>query len=182
MNPQRVELVPHSALSARFRWTKFLLQSLRRPLGYTECPHLNPDSLVAEHNASKVTSQQRRGFRPTCYMHRKQMRATKGNESPKGRTCPSQCSKCPFPMDQIPLAVAAAPPGVHRMPSLEPKLPSGTAQRFKCHQSAALRFSSTNWMQKGRRGSPRTSNLSLTVLRVPVSDGPDSSCSGCGAP
>ena len=155
MNPQRVEPVPHSALSARLRWTRFLLQSLRRPLGYTECPHLDPDSPVAKHNASKVTSQQRRGFHPTCHMHCKEMRAKKRNEPPKGRTCPSQCSKCPSPMDPIPPAVAAAPPhcsrfkgqqsappGVHRMPSLGPRLPSGKAQRFKGQQSAAQRFSS----------------------------------------
>ena len=141
MNPQRVELVPHSALSSRFQWTRFLLQSLRRPLGYTERPHLNPDSPVAEHNASKVTSQQRRGFHPTCHMHCKETRAKKGNEPPKGRTCPSQCSEFPFPMDLIPLVVAAAPPGVHRMPSLEPKIPSCRAQRFKSHHSAAQRFS-----------------------------------------
>ena len=112
------------------------------PLGYTECPHLNPDSPVAEHNASKVSSQQRRGFHPTCHMHCKQMRAKKRDEPPKGRTCPSQCSECPSPMDPIPLAVAAAPPGVHRMPSLEPRLRSGRAQRFKSQQSAAQRFSS----------------------------------------
>ena len=142
MNPQRVELVPHSALSARLRWTRFLLQSLRRPLGYTECPHLDPDSPVAEHNASKVNSQQRRGFHPTCHMHCKQMRAKKRNEPPKGRTCPSRCSECPLPMDPIPLAVAATPPGVHRMPSLGPRLPSGRAQRFKSQQSAAQTFSS----------------------------------------
>ena len=85
-------------------------------------------------------------------------------------------------MDPISLAVAVALPGVHRMPSLEPRLPSGTEQRFKCHQSAAQRFSSTNWMQKGRRRSPKTSHLSLTVLCVPVSKEPDSLCSGCGAP
>ena len=218
MNPQSFELVPHSALSTRLRWTRFLLQWLQRPLGYTECPHFNPDSPVAEHNASNVTShqrrgfhptchmhckqmrakkgneppkgrtcpsrcsecpspmdpiplavaaaplgytecphfnpdsrvaghnasnvtsQQRRGFHPTCHMHCKQMRAKKGNEPPKGRTCPSQCSDCPSPMDPIPLAVAAAPLGVHRMPSLQPRLRSGRAQRFKCHLSAAQRF------------------------------------------
>ena len=133
-NPRRVELVPHSALSACLRWTRFLLQSLRRPLGYTECPHLNPDSPVAAHSASKVTSQQRRGFQATCHMHCKQMRAKKGKEPTKGRTCPSQCHECPSPMDPIPLAVAAASPGVHRMPPLEPILPSGRAQRFKSHQ------------------------------------------------
>ena len=141
MNPQRVELVPHGALSARLRWTRFLLQWLQRPPGYTECPHFNPASPVAEHNASNVTSQQRRGFHPTCHMHCKQRRAKKGNEPPKGRTCPSRCSECPSPMEPTPLAVPAAPPGVHRMPSLRARLPSGRAQRFKCHQSAAQRFS-----------------------------------------
>ena len=113
-------LVPHSALSARLRWTRFLLQWLQRPLGYTECPHFDPKSPMAQHNVSNATSQQRRGFHPTCHMHCKQMRAKKGNEPPKGRTCPSWCSQCPSTMDPIPLAVAAAPPGVHRMPSLQP--------------------------------------------------------------
>ena len=140
-DPQRVELVPHGALSARLRWTRFLLQSLQRPLGYTECPHFNPDSPVAEHNASNVPNQQRRGFHPTCHMHCKQRRAKKGNEPPKGRTCPSRCSECPSPMDPIPLAMPAAPLGVHIMTSLQPRLPSGRAQRFKCHQSSAQRFS-----------------------------------------
>ena len=165
-----MELVPHSPLSARLRWTRFLLQSPRRPLMYTECPQLNPDSPVAEHNASKVTSQQRRGFQATCHMHCKQMRAQKGKEPPKGRTCPSQSSECPSPMDPIPLAVAAAPPGVHRMPSLEPRLHSGRAHRFKSHQSAAQRFSGylphalqANESEK-RQGTPEGSNLSLTVL------------------
>ena len=141
MNPQRVELVPHSAPSARLRWTRFLLQWLQRHLGYTECPHSNTDSPVAQHNASNVTSQQRRGFRPTCHMHCKQRSAKKGNEPPKGRTCPSRCSECPSLMDLLPLAVAAAPPGVHKMTSLQPRLPGGRAQRFKCRPSAAQRFS-----------------------------------------
>ena len=141
IKPKNVELVPHNAPSARLQWTRFLLQSLRRPVGYTECPHFNPESPVAEHNASNVTSQQRRDFHPTCHMHCKQMRAKKGNEPHKRRTCPSQCSECPSPMDPIPLAVAAAPLGVHGMPSLRPRLPSGRAQRFKCHQSTAQRFS-----------------------------------------
>ena len=141
MNPQRVKPVPHSALSARLRWTRFLLQWLRRPLGYTGFPNFDPESPVAEHNASNVTSEQRRGFHPTCHMHCKQRRGKKGNEPPKRRTCPSQCSECPSLMDPIPLAVAAAPPRVHRMPSIRPRLPSGRAQRFKCHQSTAQRFS-----------------------------------------
>ena len=68
-------------------------------------------------------------------------KSKKGNEPPKGRTCPSQCSGFPFPMDPIPLALAAAPPGVHRTASLEPKLPIGEAPRFKSHQAAAQRFS-----------------------------------------
>ena len=140
MNPQRVELVPHGALSARLRWTRFLLQSLRRPLGYTECPHFNPNSPVAEHNASNVTSQQRRGFHPTFHMHCKQMRAKKGNDPQRVERVPHGALSG-FPMDPIPLAIAAAPPGVHRMPSLQPRLPIGRAQRFKCHQSAAQRFS-----------------------------------------
>ena len=111
------------------------------PPGVHTMPSLQPNSPVAEHNASNVTSQQRRGFHPTCHMHCKQMRAKKGNEPPKRRTCPSRCFECPSPMDPIPLAVAAAPPGLHRMPSLQPRLPSGRAQRFKCHQSVAQRFS-----------------------------------------
>ena len=80
-------------------------------------------------------------------MHCKQMRAKKGNEPPKGRTCPSRCSECPSPMDPIPLAVPAAPPRVHRMPSLQPTLPSDREQRLKCHQSAAQRFYPTCLMR-----------------------------------
>ena len=139
--PKRRTCPSHSALSARLRWTRFLLQWLPRPPGYTECPHFNPDSPVTEHNASNVTSHRHRGFHPTCHMHCKQMRAKKGNEPPKGRTCPSECSECLSPMDPLPLAVAAAPLGVHRLTSLQPRLPRGRAQRFKCHQSAARRFS-----------------------------------------
>ena len=141
MNPQRVQLVPQSALSARLRWTRFLLQWLRRPLGYTECPHFNLDSPVAGHNASNVTSQQRRGFHPTCHMHCKQRRAKKGNEPHSVELVPDTALSLPSPMDPIPLAVAAAPPWVHRMPSLRPRLPGGRAQSFKCHPSAAHRFS-----------------------------------------
>ena len=65
----------------------------------------------------------------------------KGNEPPTRQTCPSQFSKCPFPMVRIPFAVAATPPGVHIMPSLQPGLPISRSQRFKCHQSVAQRFS-----------------------------------------
>ena len=144
--PQSVKVVPHSALSARLRWTRLLLQCLQRPLGYTECPHFNPHSPVAGHNASTVTSQQRTGFHPTFHMHCKQMRAKKGNGPPKGRTCPSRCSECPSPMDPIPLAVAA----VHRMPSPSPVAGTAECPHFNpdspvaehnastCHQEKAM--------------------------------------------
>ena len=69
------------------------------------------------------------------------LQTKKGNEPPKRRHCPSQFSKCPSPMVPIPFAVAAAPPWVHRMPSLQPGLPIGTSQPFKCHQSIVQRFS-----------------------------------------
>ena len=69
------------------------------------------------------------------------LQAKKGNEPPKRRHCPSQFSECPSPMVPIPFAVAAAPPWVHRMPSLQPGLPIGTSQPFKCHQSIVQRFS-----------------------------------------
>ena len=74
-------------------------------------------------------------------MHCKQKKAKKGNEPPKRRTCSSQCSECPFPIDPIPFAVAAAPSGVHIMPSLQPRLRIGRSQRLKCHHSAVQRFS-----------------------------------------
>ena len=71
-------------------------------------------------------------------MHYKQK---KGNEPPKRLTCPSQFSECPSPMVPIPFAVAAAPLGVHSMPSLQPWLPMSRSQLFKCHQSPVQRFS-----------------------------------------
>ena len=64
----------------------------------------------------------------------------KGNEPPKRRTCPSQFSDCPSPMVPIPFEVAAAPPGVDIMPSLQPGLPISKSQPFKCHGSAVQRF------------------------------------------
>ena len=100
----------HSAVSARLRWTRFLLQWLQRPLGYTECPHFDRDSPVAEHNASNVTCQQRRGFHPTCHMHCKQMRGKKGNEPHSVELVPDTAPSLPSPMDPIPLALAATPP------------------------------------------------------------------------
>ena len=139
MNPQRVELVPHGALSARLRWTRFPLQWLQRRLGYTECPRFNPNSPVAGHNASNVTRQQRRGFDPTCHMHCKQRRAKKGNEPQSVLSL--TVIWVPVSDGPDPLAVAEARPWVHIMPSLRHRLPSGRAQRFKWHQSAAQRFS-----------------------------------------
>ena len=61
-------------------------------------------------------------------------------EPSKRRLCPSQFSECRSPMDPIPFAVAAAPPGVHILPSLQPGLPISRSQPFKCHQSALQRF------------------------------------------
>ena len=113
----------HSALSARLRWTQFLLQWLQRPLGYTECPHFDPDSPVAEHNASNVTCQQRRGFHPTCHMHCKQMRGKKGNEPHIVELVLDTALSLPSPMDPILLHWLQRPLGVHRMPSLQPRLP-----------------------------------------------------------
>ena len=73
-----------------------------------------------------------------CTQHCKQKKAI---NPPKRPTCPSQFSEGPSPMVPIPFAVAAAAPGVHIMPSLQPELPIGRSQHFKCHQSAAQRFS-----------------------------------------
>ena len=68
------------------------------------------------------------------------LQAKKGNEPPQRRTCPSQCFECPSPMDPIPLAEAAAPPEVHIMPSLQPRLPISRSRRLECHQSTVQRF------------------------------------------
>ena len=73
-----------------------------------------------------------------CWVHCKQKKAI---NPPKRRNGPSQFSEGPSPMVPIPFALAAAPPGVHVMPSLQPELPIGRSQHFKCHQSAAQRFS-----------------------------------------
>ena len=113
------------------------------------------------------------------------LQAKKGNEPPKLRTCSSQFSECPSPMVPIPFAVAAAPPGIHIMPSLQPGLPISRSQRFKCHQSAVQEFSPYQLdalQAKKRQRTPKASNLSLTVPRVPVPNGPNRFCSGCGAP
>ena len=67
--------------------------------------------------------------------------AKKGNEPPTRPTCPSQFSECQSPMVPIPFAVAAAPHGVHIMPSLQHGFPISKSQPFKCHQSAVQRFS-----------------------------------------
>ena len=91
----------------------------------------------------------------------------------------------PSLMVPIPFAVAAPPPGVHIMPSLQPELPIGRSQHLKCHQSAAQRFPlyllGALPAKKGNQ-PPKASNLSLTILRGPVPDGPNSFCSGCAAP
>ena len=69
-----------------------------------------------------------------CTQHCKQKKAI---NHPKRQSCPSQFSEGPSPMVPIPFAVAAPPPGVHIMPSLQPKLLIGRSQHLKCHQSAA---------------------------------------------
>ena len=62
-------------------------------------------------------------------------------------------------MDPIPLAVAAAPPGVHIMPSLQPRLPISRLRRLECHQSAAqtavpsFRYLSSNALPMCHGGS-----------------------------
>ena len=92
---------------------------------------------------------------------------------------------CPAPMVPIPFAVAAAPPGGHIMPSLQPGLPISRSQRFKCHQSAVQGFSPYQLdALQAERGNepPKASNLSLTDLRVPVLNGPNFFGIGCGAP
>ena len=71
------------------------------------------------------------------------------------------------------------------MPSLQPELPISRSQHFKCPQSALQGFSLyplIHCKQKKAKKTPKASNLSLTVLRVHVPNGPDSFCSGGGAP
>ena len=69
------------------------------------------------------------------------LQAKKGNEPPKRRTCPLHFSECPSPMVPFSFVVAAAPPAVDIMPSLQSGLPISKSQPFKCHQSAMRRFS-----------------------------------------
>ena len=115
-----------------------VLQWLRRPLGYTQCPHLNVTSPLAEHNTSNAISQQCRGFHSTNWMQCKQKKAI---NPPKRPTGPSQFSECPSPMVPIPFAVAAAPPRVHRKASYIHELLVGRAHYVNCHQSAVQGFS-----------------------------------------
>ena len=138
MNPQRVELVPHSSPSVRPQWSQFLLQWLRRPLGVHILPALQHGLPISRSQPCKC--RQSAVQRPSPYKL-DALQAKKGNEPPTLRTCPSQFSKCPSPMVPIPFAVAAAPPGVDIMPSLQPGLPISTSQPFKCHQLAVQSFS-----------------------------------------
>ena len=138
MNPQSFELVPHSSPSARPQWSQFLLQWLRRPPGVHSMPSLQPGLPISRSQPFKCHQSAVQRFSP---YQLDALQAKKGNEPPKRPTCPSQFSECPSPMVPIPFAVAAAPPGVHMMPSLQPGLPISTSQRFKCHQSAVQSFS-----------------------------------------
>ena len=106
------------------------------------------------------------------------LQAKKGSNPPKPRNCPSHFSECPSLMVPIPFAVAGAPP-------FQPELPISRSQHFKCHRSAVQGFSLYQMdalQAKNGNKPPKASNLSLTVLRVPVPNGPDLFCSDCGAP
>ena len=70
------------------------------------------------------------------------------------------------------------------MPSPQLELPISGSQHFKWHQSAVQGFSlyqlDALQAKKGNK-PPKASNLSLTVLRVPLPNAPNSFRSGCGA-
>ena len=68
-------------------------------------------------------------------------RQKRGEKIPKRPTGPSLISECPSPIVPIPFAMAAAPPGVQIMPSVQPKVPISRSQHVKCHQSAVQGFS-----------------------------------------
>ena len=88
-------------------------------------------------------------------------------------------------MVPIPFAVAAAPRGVHIAPSFKCEVPVGKSQHVKCHWLAVLGFSIYHLdAVRAKNGNKPTkaSNLSLTILRVPLPNGTDFFCSGCGAP
>ena len=113
------------------------------------------------------------------------LQAKKGNNPPKRGTCPSHFSECQCPMLPNPFVLAAPPPGVHIMPSFQIELPISRAQHFKCPQSAVqgLSLYPLDALQaKEGNKPPKESNLSLTILQVPVPNGPNSFFSGCGAP
>ena len=138
MNPQSVEVVPHSSPSVRPQWSQFLLQWLRRPLGVHIMPSLQHGLPISRSQPFKWHPSAVQRFSP---YQLDVLQAKKGNEPPKRRTCPSQFSECPSPMVPIPSAVAAARPQVHSMPSVQPGLPISRSQPFKCHQSVVQRFS-----------------------------------------
>ena len=138
MNPQSVELVPHNSPSARPQRSQFLLQWLRRPLGVHIMPSLQPALPISRSQPFKCHPSVVHRFSSYQLVA---LQAKKGNEPPKRRHCPSQFSECRSRMVPIPFAVAAAPPGVHIMPSLQPGLPISKSQPFKCHQSIVQRFS-----------------------------------------
>ena len=69
------------------------------------------------------------------------LQAKKSNDPPKRGTCPSHFSECQSQMVRIPVAVTAAPPRVHIIPSLQPELPTSRSQHFKCHHTAVQGFS-----------------------------------------
>ena len=112
------------------------------------------------------------------------LQAKKGNEPPKRLTCPSQFSECPSPMVPIPCAMAAASHGVHIMPALQHGLPISRSEPLKCHQSAVQRFSpyQLDALQAKKGNEPPKRRTCPSQFSKSVPNGPDSFCSGCGAP
>ena len=184
-NPQKLQLVPPGSPRTRPRWTQILLHWLRRPLAYTQCPHMCMHSLVTGHNTSNATSQQCRGF------HSSQLGAIwakKADNPPKKYDlCPPQFSKRPALMDPIPFALVVASPGVHIMPSPVHAFPVGRAEHVKCHQSAGQGFSfyqlGSLWAKKANN-PPKgpTCPPPPPLLQVPGPYGPHSFCIGCSVP
>ena len=148
------------------------------PRGAHIMPSLQLELPISRPQHFKCHQSALQGFHSTDWMHCKQKKAI---NPPKRQTFPSQFSECPSPMVRIHFAVTAAPSGPHIMPSHQLELPISTSQHFKCHHSALRGFSLYHLdalqAKKGHK-PPKASNLSLTVLRVPLPNGPDSFCSG----
>ena len=137
MNPQSVELVPHSSPNPS-PMVPIPFAVAAAPHGVDIMPSLQPGLPISRPQRFKCRQSAVQRFSP---YQLDALQAKKGNEPPKRRTCPSQFSECPSPMVPILFVVAAAPPRVHIMPSVQPGLPISKSQPFKCHQSVVQRFS-----------------------------------------